>query len=434
MLHRKFAMEYIPKFINAVIKFFENAPDVEIRKIQKERFDRILLNILNLVRRVYTPLERFKITETFELSMYTLFIKSNYLQLRIDGIKGINDYCRNVEKGYARYFNEAALLKWFSSHQIVDELFSSRRHQQILQRSGQFLKFLYEKSAFTPKIVEDLWELSKDEQLRSDLFKILCEIGFPLHSSELNFFANKIANMDPNEITEDALDVIYEAYRNPNKTTEQLLKYANIISQIAFNEKCSIEISERALTKYAEMISVLEYDPYRKEILIKCVNEMLGKNQNSILAIKLLLKLLAQFIGSSISSTDIPITRANVIQFLADNVKIIEVLFANFENYLNQAKMLSKTNPNFTVEKYSHAINLQERIDFLGYILTNCAPTFKLKIEFYYKLWDILHENSVFPNDTIILFNFLKTISSDIVIVFFDLIIKLTKSMYAILV
>eukprot|EP00826_Nyctotherus_ovalis_P007306 TRINITY_DN11811_c0_g1_i3.p1 TRINITY_DN11811_c0_g1~~TRINITY_DN11811_c0_g1_i3.p1 ORF type:complete len:175 (-),score=40.22 TRINITY_DN11811_c0_g1_i3:13-537(-) len=141
---------------------------------------------------------------------------------------------------------------------IAEELVGPKKHQQILQRSSALLQFIYSNLGFDERTLEELWEFTKDELLRKDLFKILCEIAFPLHSPELKFFAGKIITMDPSEITEEALNVIFEPYKSPNHTNEQLLKYADMMAEMAFSGRYSLEISESALQKYAGMVSSLD--------------------------------------------------------------------------------------------------------------------------------------------------------------------------------
>ena len=260
-----------------MVNYLQNAPDVDIRKVQKERFDKILKNLEALLRRTYTVVERCKIMEHFELNMCTVLLKSNYLQRRIDGLKGINDICKNVSKSVSRTITPVFLSDWLIKHNIVDELLGSRKHLQILQRSSQILSFIYERHLLDAKILESIWANTKDEQFAQDTLKMIREIGFPLCSPELEFFASRIATMGESEISEEALDVIYEAYRNPEKTVEQLIKYSDMLAQIAFRTDYPLSICEKALNKYAEMISTLAYDPYKKGILLKCVNDMLAK-------------------------------------------------------------------------------------------------------------------------------------------------------------
>ena len=326
MYHRRFAQEYIPKFKDAITGYFERAPDLEIRKVQKDRVDKIMSNLECLLRRVYTVMEKYRILEAFELSLDTLLLKSNYLQLRIDGLKGINDICRNTIKGTARSMTEQYLVDWIRDRKILDEFFGTRKHQQILQRSAPIIRFMFDHGLQDAKVLEAIWEFTKDEQLRPDTFKVICEIGFPIQSSELEYFANRIVEMSPNEICEEALDVIYESYKNPSKTTDQLLKYANMLFTIGFRQDYPISISEKAISKYAEMIGGLEYEPHKKSVLLTCVNSMLKAGSNSVLALKLVRKIINQYVGVAVSG--IPHTKSGILEALINEADLIAVFFS----------------------------------------------------------------------------------------------------------
>ncbi len=260
-----------------MINYFENAPDVEVRKIQKERFDKTLRNLENLLRRMYSVIERCKIMGRFELSMCTILLKSNYLQRRIDGLKELNDIVKFVMKGVTRALTPEGLSDWLAKHDIIDELLGPKKHLQTFQRSAQILCFMYERKLLDQKMMEALWNNTKDEQFAPDTFKVIKEIGLPISSPELAFFAGKIVAMPSSELCEEALDILYEPCRTVDKTAEQLTKYADMLAAIAFRADCPVATAEKALNKYADMVSALPFDPNKKTILAWCVNEMLKK-------------------------------------------------------------------------------------------------------------------------------------------------------------
>ena len=324
MLHRKFAQDYIPKLQQAMINYLLTCPEQEIRKIEKEQFDRICKNLDTLLQRVYTVHERYKIIENFQLNMNAIVLKSQYLQRRIQGIKAINDICKNVKFGFSRVINQDLLADWLEKNNILNDLFGPHKHQQILQRSGPVVKFLNEKIKLkNPNDLDLIWEYTKDEQLRPDVFKILSEISFPLKSQELDYFVQKIALLGPTELCEEALDVIYEPTRYETNNMEQIIKLANVLFGIAFRKDVSLAICEKALNKYAEIVSVLDFDPDKKNILKNCLEEKLIKNENSIMALKLIKKIISQFDISGISNT-----KETIINWLILDNNFLEEFFA----------------------------------------------------------------------------------------------------------
>lgn len=411
MFHRKFLQFFLPKFSAAVVQFFRRVPDPEIRKMKRERLDSILQDMNRLLHRVYTVIYKYEFLEHLELLVCTRFLKSNYLQVRIDGLKGINDILKGVGKRAMRALKEGDLVDWVVREKIVEELIGPKKHQQILQRSSALLQFIYSNLGFDEHTLGELWEFTKDELLRKDLFKILCEIAFPLHSPELEFFANKITAMDPSEITEEALNVIFEPYKSPNHTNEQLLKYADMMATIAFSGNYSLEISESALQKYAKMVSPLDYEPYKKSILVRYVRTTIVENSRVVLSLKLIRTLLNQLVDDS--SVGLPNTRADVIAQLVDETKLIQAFFDNFEWYYEKVRGKEEE----TVDGYSHSHNMIERIEFVSYLLTNCAASYRLPLKHYYKLWDMLYEFPVCADDSDLLFILLRCITSSPVLV-----------------
>jgi len=361
VLHRKFAQKFIPDFIRSVNQYFESAPDPEIRQIQKEQFDQILSDLEKIAERTYTTLGRHTIIEQFELIVYARLMKSDYLKLRIDGLKGVNNVIRQVIHKQKKTLTEDYILHWIHNNQLLEEVVGVKRHQQVLGRASPLLQFMYKKSSLDTKTLESLWELTNDELLRNDLFKILCAIEFDLDSKELEFFATKIANMEYSKITEDTLRLIYKSCKSKPNT-----KYAQILLDIAFNNKCNL--SESALKNYLELIKSLPYDPYKKDILVNCMHRKM-----SVMSLRLIKGILEQCDNCS-----------EVI----NELNLFEVFFNEIHMDLQSTK---------------------EKITFLGYLLENSKVDYRLPIKYYYELWEILIVDKENPE---VLFEFLSNIAS----------------------
>ena len=124
--------------------------------------------------------------------MNTILFKSNYLHIRIQGLKGINAIIQNIKNKSNRVLKEEAMLQVIIKENFLDELFGERMHAQILQRSAMIVGILYERGELSEENLKKIWEYHKDEQLRPVFFKVIAESHFPLISSEFKFFAEKI--------------------------------------------------------------------------------------------------------------------------------------------------------------------------------------------------------------------------------------------------
>jgi len=276
-LHRQFAVGYIPELQEAIINYFENAPDSEVRKIQRDRLDKIIKNLCNLLKRAYPIKERHRIIEHFSLSISTIMFKSNYLQVRIDGLKILNFIIKDVEKSLSHTITANDLAEWLKKQEILEEVLGPKKHPQILQRSNYLISFLYDQHLLDEKALEKMWLLTSDESFQQEVFKVLQEISFAPDSSEFAFFAQKISEMNPLALNEKALNVICEGRKMAEKLPELLLKYADILAKIAFEDNYPIAISEKALNKYITMLTDLPFDPFKCDVLKKCICEMLEK-------------------------------------------------------------------------------------------------------------------------------------------------------------
>ena len=58
LLHRKFALRYLPKMIEAVLEFVNKADELTIRNFSKERFETINIALTEFLKRVKPSAER----------------------------------------------------------------------------------------------------------------------------------------------------------------------------------------------------------------------------------------------------------------------------------------------------------------------------------------------------------------------------------------
>ena len=353
-----------------MIHFFDSVSEIELKKVDKDRFEIFIQSLHKIFSRVYTTWETYKIIEQLELNIYGLLFKSNYLQAQIDGIKGINNIVKKTINKQTKYISEDWLIDWILKRNIIETLFNSNEHLQLIERSVVIIRFLHGKKRLENSYLGLIWKLIQDEQFKSELFKLLNEIGFHINSQELNFFITKIISMHPAEISEEAVNVIYEAHRNIN--IEQLLKLSNTMLQVIFREEYSVRIIESALNKYKEMINKIPYEPYKKDILLNCLKNI--KTKNNILSFKIIRIILKQCDKETIN---------NILK----ETDILQVILNSFTQHYT--------------EKYNYSMNVNERLGLLNYIMA--MKSCKIPIEYYYELWDVLYEK-----DTEALYKFIS--------------------------
>eukprot|EP00831_Metopus_contortus_P064478 TRINITY_DN57707_c0_g1_i3.p1 TRINITY_DN57707_c0_g1~~TRINITY_DN57707_c0_g1_i3.p1 ORF type:complete len:161 (-),score=45.24 TRINITY_DN57707_c0_g1_i3:99-581(-) len=139
--------------------------------------------------------------------MYVMMIKTGYLQRRIDGLKGINEIIKSSNKGILRYYSSQNIVDIILKEKILEEIFGDKKHQQLVQRSSEILNLLFEMKLLSHEILDRVWELTKENQIRVDVINALIETSLPFQSEELEYLVKKVVSMDPTEICDEALDL-----------------------------------------------------------------------------------------------------------------------------------------------------------------------------------------------------------------------------------
>ncbi len=73
-----------------------------------------------------------------------------------------------------------------------------------------------------------------------------------------------------------------------------------------------------------------------------------------------------------------------------------------------ESKLTSTT---LIIDRFNHSEQISERIEFMWYLATNSGNSTGLSIDYITRLWILLYENRIFPNDPQPLFKVFKEIS-----------------------
>ena len=270
---RQFAIQIVPVYKEAVINYIIHAPDTIIRKMAKDRFDRIVKSVEKMMIRVYTSKTKNELVDKFIFDVYILFFKSSFLERRIQGLKGINDYCKNVRHNMSRSIESQELTEWISNNQILGEIFGENKHVQLIQRSSEIIKFLIHQQLFTKEDLALIWESSKGEAVKHEIYKVLSDCALYFRNIEYKFFLQRLSEIDLSQITVETLDFIAEMARFMPKSNTLLEQSANLLWSIACSNEISPSITSHAITKFAE--SIKEMDTGAKvDILAKCIQDI----------------------------------------------------------------------------------------------------------------------------------------------------------------
>ena len=66
------------------------------------------------------------------------------------------------------------------------------------------------------------------------------------------------------------------------------------------------------------------------------------------------------------------------------------------------------------IDSYSHADNVNQRMNFLSFLMSQAPYFYKLPIQHLRRLWALLYESPLTSNDSQALFKFLSEIAADL--------------------
>ena len=399
MLNKKFILSFITKLIDAIVHYIELFPDTEIREIQGAQFDNLFIDIEKLLERTHHDWTKCMICEGIQVNMAIRFIKSNYLQSRIEGLKKLNELISNHKYKNIRSFERKELIRSIKKHDVITEIIGLRKHSQLLSRAAILIQFLHDQSELDDKTFETLWDITKDNVLRKDVIDIFNKVKFSLNSKELEFLTAQICSIDPKKVTLNELKIIFNAFKFQTEITEALRKNSNVIYDIIFNEKYPIKISGTALKSYSKMLLRLDYQTFKKGIILSCIENIDKHNRNSILSFEL--------IGIIVDHLPILKYKTEIIDNLIEENDLISIFCNNFAWYHKTVK----ENKELMIDRHNHSMNIEKRLHFLTYVVN--TSTHKFPINYYYELWRMLFEDPISIEDTTEYLDFLNDISSN---------------------
>lgn len=177
-LHRKLCMWLIPELKEGVMKYLRKASDSVLRGIKSEKFHSIINNLEILLKRVYTAKKKNTEITQFHLECLLRFIKSEFLDRRIEGLKGVAEFCRKLRFSMPKqeHWTGKMMVDWISRNGILNEIFAERGHIQLIQRSPDIIKFLINEKALPEEQLELIWEATNfGTETKIEIYKVLIE-------------------------------------------------------------------------------------------------------------------------------------------------------------------------------------------------------------------------------------------------------------------
>ena len=383
LYHKKFAMNYVLKFKDAVFNTLMHAPLSNYREYSKEKLDVIFELLENLLKRVLTINQKNSMVDEFLLNFSLKNFETPYLERRIHGLKGIIDAVSKTKYMKSRGLQAIELSKWLQSHDVLSEIFGLTGHYQLVQRSVEIIKLLANENALNHETLEKIWAASQrnDEDMRKSVYQVLTEVNTTLKVDSLEFIVRKIAELPPNKIMKEEIDLMYELTKYTVRAGNASVRACDFFNNVVLK---STEYSETArdlcMESYCNLLKSWEKAKIRPAVMAQCV-ESIRENRATLPAIKIIEKLLTTF-TVTYCSKDTP-TRNSVVQDLINDQGAITALFDSIKQFKEQIAADPGFRPNYSEE-------IQARLGFLKTMISECY-TIRLTARQLEMLWELLY-------------------------------------------
>ena len=126
-------------------------------------------------------------------------LKSELLDRRITGMKELNQLVRKISPiGNMDTDKFEFLVQWMKENEVFDIIWNCRNtHLQLVQRSDQIFKELLRNKLLTTDLLGMFFNLTRSEEYRVEVFKILNENAFWFEEAEIEFIFGEIMKTPP---------------------------------------------------------------------------------------------------------------------------------------------------------------------------------------------------------------------------------------------
>ena len=169
LLHRKFALSFLPKLTKALTEYIVGADEPTIRNFSKERYEYISRALTEFLKRVKPSAERKLAIEELQLGLILRFLQSEFLDRKLNAVSLLTEMVKPTKHRATKRSSEDIIM-WAKEKKILNLIFSEKAHSELISRSSDLLK-QYLLSQPTEEELEPLLEWSEPIlKLLNDVF------------------------------------------------------------------------------------------------------------------------------------------------------------------------------------------------------------------------------------------------------------------------
>ena len=216
------------EFAQLALDYVLDMPAEGLRTLSKEVVDNIQKGIEQLSRRIFSEEESRRKSESFMLRIALIFVSTDNLERKIHGVTILGEIMKRIKTNKFDTVDKADLIKMIEKENILEQIIKG--HSQLITKSVDLFKVMFEERKIDDRILQLLWTTLRksDLETRNALTTLLNECFAEFSNLEAEFFATKIGEIEPRQVTTDEIDLLYKVVSfhslTNNKTEGKSLK------------------------------------------------------------------------------------------------------------------------------------------------------------------------------------------------------------------
>ena len=220
-------------------------------------------------------------------------LKTSIFDFRLKGIKDLNDIIEKIKDSKITLDKLTSLIK---ENKILNEIFGTNYHSQLISRSNEIIKLLLQENALDENDMTLIWSCTKrgDLEAKLTILKLLSSIAENLQEKHIEMLLNSVLSNVDKKISNEEIEFVFKL-STQNKDNETNMNHCcEYLCQcyLMSNPKSTDVEINKILEKIILVTS--QDDKYLKKVLNICEN-CLTKNDKTIPCFTIIEKILVHY-------------------------------------------------------------------------------------------------------------------------------------------
>jgi len=301
-------MEWVPKMRDVVFNNVLQSPDSNVRNFSKQKIDAILKAIDELLKRAYSLIEKHEMKEQFCLKVAYMSLKSNFIDKKMQGIKGFIEIIKDIRTKTFRFLTLPNITSFIVENKIFEEIYNTSTHSQIILKSIDFFKTFISEDMLQNSQLEMLLAIAQksDLETKESVLKLLSEASFFFKANHQEFLIERICEIPLQLFGTNELELLSNLVKQIKAEVKNEVKAADYFWKLISSKKevVSQEMYHLASGSMAKLVKGYNFRAQKAYIMSKCCQNI-GMNV-SILPTLEILKSCLELATSAATEAEFP--------------------------------------------------------------------------------------------------------------------------------